>query len=47
MKTIKNEMEKISSKVFEGNGQLFVLIMTVTLFLLSAVAPNATIGIGK
>ena len=28
-------------------GQTIVLVLTIALFILSAAAPNATIGIGK
>ncbi|MHB8807169.1 MAG: hypothetical protein ACYC59_06265 [Anaerolineaceae bacterium] len=43
---MKNLTNKLN--VFAGQkGQLVLAILTITLFILAAGAPNATIGIGR
>jgi len=37
----------LSSAVHSRKGHLAVMVLTIALFVLSAGAPNATIGIGK
>jgi hypothetical protein len=47
MKKIKNELVLAASAVRSSKGRLAIMIITIILFILSAGAPNATIGIGK
>jgi len=47
MKKIKGEIILAASAVKSNKGRLIIMIMTIILFVLSAGAPNATIGIGK
>ena len=47
MKKIKREFVLAASAVRSNKGRLAIMIITIILFVLSAGAPNATIGIGK
>ena len=47
MKKFNKEFTLFSSAVNGKTGRLIVLVLTIALFVLSAGAPNATIGIGK
>ena len=47
MKKIKREFVLAASAVRSSKGRLAIMIITIILFVLSAGAPNATIGIGK
>jgi hypothetical protein len=47
MKKIENELILAASAVKSKKGRLIIMILTIILFVLSAGAPNATIGIGK
>ena len=47
MKKIKGELVLAASAVRSSKGRLVIMILTIILFVLSAGAPNATIGIGK
>ncbi len=47
MKKIKREIVLTASAVRGSKGRLVIMILTIILFVLSAGAPNATIGIGK
>lgn len=47
MKKFNHELTLLASSLTGKNGHLVVMVMTIVLFILSAGAPNATIGIGK
>jgi hypothetical protein len=47
MKKFNNELALLVSSLTGKNGRLAVMVITIVLFILSAGAPNATIGIGK
>jgi len=47
MKTLNIGMSLLARAFYGKTGRLIVLALTITLFVLSASAPNATIGIGK
>jgi hypothetical protein len=47
MKKINNEITLIASSLTGKKGRLVMMVITIVLFILSAGAPNATIGIGK
>ena len=47
MKKITREITLAASAVRSKQGRLVIMIITIILFVLSAGAPNATIGIGK
>jgi len=47
MKKLNKEFTLFTSAVNGKKGRLIVLVLTIALFVLSAGAPNATIGIGK
>jgi len=47
MKKLHNEIAWMICAVNGKTGRLIVLALTIALFVLSAGAPNATIGIGK
>ena len=38
---------QVSSTIHSDKARLIVLVLTIALFMLSAGAPSATIGIGK
>lgn len=47
MKKFNNELTLLVSSLTGRKARLAVMIITIVLFILSAGAPNATIGIGK
>ncbi len=47
MKYITKEFTLITSALHSSKGRTVIAILTIALFVLSAGAPNATIGIGK
>jgi hypothetical protein len=47
MKKLNKEFTLLASTLHSKKGRLIVLVLTIALFVLSAGAPNATIGIGK
>jgi hypothetical protein len=47
MKKINQELVLAASAVRSNKGRLVIMVITIILFVLSAGAPNATIGIGK
>ena len=47
MKKIKRELVLAASAARSSKVRLVIMIITIILFILSAGAPNATIGIGK
>ena len=47
MKNFNNELTLLVSSLTGRKGRLAVMVVTIVLFILSAGAPNATIGIGK
>jgi hypothetical protein len=47
MKKLNREFVLAANAVRSNKGRLVVMIITIVLFVLSAGAPNATIGIGK
>ena len=47
MKKINRELILTASAVRSNKGRLVIMVITIVLFVLSAGAPNATIGIGK
>jgi len=47
MKKFNNDLALLASSLTGRNGRLIVMVITIVLFILSAGAPNATIGIGK
>jgi hypothetical protein len=47
MKRITKEITLLTSALHGRRGRTVIAILTIVLFILSAGAPNATIGIGK
>ena len=47
MKNINEKITLIGTALTSQTAKLAILIATIALFVLSAAAPNATIGIGK
>jgi hypothetical protein len=47
MKHITKELTLLSSLLHSSKGRTVIAVLTIALFVLSAGAPNATIGIGK
>ena len=47
MKKLKKEFTLFTSAVYGNKGRMIILTIAIALFILSAGAPNATIGIGK
>jgi hypothetical protein len=47
MKNLKHEFTRFYTLHVRKNSQLIIFILTIALFIISAAAPNATIGIGK
>ena len=47
MKKINKGFVLAANAVRSSKGRLAIMIITIVLFVLSAGAPNATIGIGK
>jgi len=47
MKKINRELILAASVARSNKGRLVIMIITIVLLVLSAGAPNATIGIGK
>ena len=47
MKKFNNGFVLAASAVRSNKGRLVIMIITIILFVISAGAPNATIGIGK
>jgi hypothetical protein len=47
MKHINKELTWLSSALHSSKSRTVIAILTIALFVLSAGAPNATIGIGK
>jgi len=47
MKKINQNFTLLFSELNSKNGRLLITLLTLALFVLSAGAPNATIGIGK
>jgi hypothetical protein len=47
MKKLQNELSLAVASLNGKNGHLVILAFTIALFVLSAGAPNASIGIGK
>ena len=41
------KLTKLTSLLSGKTGRIAVMILTIALFVISAAAPNATIGIGK
>ncbi|HUV16115.1 MAG TPA: hypothetical protein VMW28_06090 [Pelolinea sp.] len=47
MKNLSKDLTLFASTLTSRKGRLVIMIITIALFVLSAGAPNATIGIGK
>jgi hypothetical protein len=47
MKKISRDFTLLFSMINSKNGRLVITLVTLALFVLSAGAPSATIGIGK
>ena len=47
MKKISSEFALMISSLQSDKGRTLIAILTIALFVISAGAPNATIGIGK
>ena len=47
MKKLNKEMTLLFNLINSKNGHLLIALLTLAMFVLSAGAPNATIGIGK
>jgi hypothetical protein len=47
MKKLNKELTLAVTTLTGKKGRLVVMVITIALFILSAAAPNATIGIGK
>jgi hypothetical protein len=47
MKHITSKLTLIVSALHSNKGRILIAILTIALFVISAGAPNATIGIGK
>ena len=46
MKTLKNELIALSSKMTAQNVRLVVFVLTLTMFVVAAGAPGCTGGVG-
>ena len=40
-------LTKLASIISGKTGRIIVMVLTIALFVVSAAAPNATVGIGK
>jgi hypothetical protein len=47
MKKLKREFTLLVSLLHGKHSHLIIFLLTIALFVISAAAPNATIGIGK
>ncbi|MCD6577147.1 MAG: hypothetical protein J7K66_03935 [Anaerolineaceae bacterium] len=47
MKELNKEFTLLASTLHSKKARLVILVLTLALFVLSAGAPNASIGIGK
>jgi len=47
MKNLTFEMNRVFNALNSKTGKIIVMVVVLALFVLSAGAPNATIGIGK
>lgn len=47
MKKLQKELTLLSSTLNSRDGRIITIALTIALFVISAGAPNATIGIGK
>lgn len=47
MKKLEKELTLLNTAVNSRKGRILIMALTIALFILSAGAPNATIGIGK
>lgn len=47
MKKLSFEMNRVLNAINSNTGRLVIMVLVLSLFVLSAGAPNATIGIGK
>ena len=47
MKKMNNEFSRLTSAGNGKKGYMVIFVIAIALFILSAGAPNATIGIGK
>ena len=47
MKKINQNLTLLSGMIYSKNGRLLIALLTLALFVISAGAPNATIGVGK
>jgi hypothetical protein len=47
MKKLSIEMTRVFNALNSRTGKLVIMVVILALFVLSAGAPNATIGIGK
>ena len=47
MKKINQDLTMFFGRINSKNGRLLIALLTLALFVLSAGAPNAMIGIGK
>ena len=47
MKKLNKEMTLAASRMHSSKGRILIAVLTIALFVLSAGAPSATIGIGK
>ena len=47
MKTLKQDLTIIAGSLHGNNLRFIFFLLTVAMFVISAGAPNATIGIGK
>ena len=47
MKKMISKLPLVIEDIYSNKGRLVILALTIALFILSAGAPNASIGIGK
>ena len=47
MKNLSFELNRVFSTLNSKTGKLVIMVVVLALFVLSAGAPNATVGIGK
>ncbi|MCJ7518588.1 MAG: hypothetical protein MUO42_02825 [Anaerolineaceae bacterium] len=47
MKNLTFEMNRVFNALNSKTGKIIIMVVVLALFVLSAGAPNATIGIGK
>lgn len=40
-------LKTITAKISEKHVRMAIMVLTIALFVISAAAPNATVGIGK